>query len=159
MTHREKSRRRGVSLLELLVVVTLMGIFGAVAVGRYGRQMLSEFGSQSDARRVSLDLTHAQRAAILTGDNHYLEFTSSGGQIAGYQMYRRWDDGTTTPEAEYHDVSSDIRMTSSSSRAEFTFEGQALDNYSITLTGKDREYRITVVPINGSVQVTDQWKK
>jgi prepilin-type N-terminal cleavage/methylation domain-containing protein len=139
MMHQTNNRRRGVSLLELLVVVTLMGIFGAVVIGRYGRKMLTEFGSQSDARRVSLDLLTVQRAAILTGDNHYLEFTSASGKVVGYQMFRRWDNGNKTKEAEYRELSEDIVTKSSHAQAEFNFEGQSLGAYSITMTGKNRE--------------------
>lgn len=135
-----------------------MGIFGAVVVGRYGRKMLTEFGSQSDARRVSLDLTHTQRAAILTGDNHYLQFDTSAGQVVGYQMFRRLDNGSTAAQDEYHWLSSDITVTTSHPQAEFNFEGQALAPYSIRLTGTKREWTINVVPINGAINVTDSWK-
>ena len=37
----------------------------------------------------------------------------------------------------------------------YDFEGAAAANYSILIVGRDRQWRIDVVPISGAVQVTD----
>lgn len=148
-------RRHGITLLELLVVVTLMGIFSAVAAARFGPTLFGDFGSQSDARRLSLDLLQAQRMAILTGDNHYLEFSLSGSRAVGYQIYRRSASGSVPADA-YRAFTEQVSVTVSSPRMEFTFEGQALGAYQVTLTGAHRTWRVNVIPINGAVRVTEQ---
>ncbi|MBM3999566.1 MAG: prepilin-type N-terminal cleavage/methylation domain-containing protein [Planctomycetes bacterium] len=153
-THRRQPRRRGVSLLELLVVVTLMGIFASVAAARFGPTLFGDFGSRSDARRVSLDLLRAQRAAIMTGDNHFLEFTTQGGKTTGYQIRRVVESGSEPADA-FREFTKEVAVTVSHPRAEFNFEGQALAAYQVRLAGKNRSWSVTVVPVNGAVRVVE----
>jgi prepilin-type N-terminal cleavage/methylation domain-containing protein len=150
-----KPGRRGVTLVELLVVVTLMGIFASVAAARFGPTLLGDFGSQSDARRLSLDLWQTQRLAILTGDNHYLQFTLSNGIAVGYQLFRRRADGTTAPADAYRLFTTQVSTTASHAQLEFTFEGQALAAYAVTLSGAHRSWQVTIAPITGSVRVVE----
>lgn len=148
-------RRRGVTLLELLVVVTLMGIFASVAAARFGPTLFRDFGSQSDARRVSLDMLRAQRLAIMSGDNHYLEFTVNGSNTAsGYQILR-WTNSGAEPADAYRAFTKDVVVTVSHPRMEFTFEGQGLAAYRVDLNGTNRLWAVTVVPINGAVRVVE----
>ncbi len=148
-------RRRGVTLLELLVVVTLMGIFASVAAARFGPTLFRDFGSQSDARRVSLDMLRAQRLAIMSGDNHYLEFTVNGSNTAsGYQIFRLTSSGAEPADA-YRAFTQDVAVTVSHPRVEFTFEGQGLAAYRVDLNGPNRQWVVTVVPINGAVRVVE----
>ena len=74
----QTTKRRGVTLLELLVVISMIGIFAAVVTARYGRSIFGEFGARALAREMSLDLLTCQRAAIATGDDHLLDFTLGG---------------------------------------------------------------------------------
>ena len=55
------------SLLELMAVVTLMGIFATIAIARLGPTIFGDIGSQTDARRVGLVLLQAKRRAITAG--------------------------------------------------------------------------------------------
>ena len=150
-----RCKRRGMTLLELLVVVVLMGIFAAVAMARFGPTLFSDFGSQSDARRLSLALLQAQRMSILSGDNHYLQFTIDNGHAVGFQIYRRASSGVEAA-GEYQAFSEKITVSASHPVAEFTFEGQSLAAYQFTLSGDHRHWQVNVVPINGAVTVVEQ---
>ena len=67
--HRRANRRRGVTLLELLVVVTLMGTLSTVVVTRYGRDIFGDLGARSEAHRLSLDLQRAKSVTTPVTDS------------------------------------------------------------------------------------------
>ncbi|GIW90866.1 MAG: hypothetical protein KatS3mg109_1298 [Pirellulaceae bacterium] len=144
-------RRRGVTLLELLVVVTLIGIFAAVAAARYGRSFFGDFGAQGAARRLALELSRAQRLAITTGDNHFVELRQSDGR-AGYRLMRRSPSGTA-PVDNPHWFDKEVTVRSSDTELEFTFEGEALGAYRVQLSGANRQFRVLVTPVSGAVRI------
>jgi len=141
-----------VTLLELLAVVTLLGIFASVAMMHFGRSLFADFGAQAAARQLSLALLQSQRAAIATGNNHYVAFDSS--TPTSYRIFRRLDSGQTLVDGP-HELSADVVAIVSHTSMEFTFEGQALAAYSLTLEGENRSWSMSVVPISGAVQVTE----
>jgi prepilin-type N-terminal cleavage/methylation domain-containing protein len=143
------------NLLELLVVLTLIGIFAAVAAARLGPSPLQNFGAGADARRLALDLVQARRRAIATGDNHYLEFASIGGNVVGYTLYRRLSGGGVQAVDAYRTFAQQETVTASHVQAEFDFEGAALAAYQITFTGPGRTWQVSVVPATGAARVTE----
>jgi prepilin-type N-terminal cleavage/methylation domain-containing protein len=146
-------QRRGVSLFELLVVVTLIGIFSAVVAMRYGRTLFAEFGAQGTARELSLALLGCQRASIHSGDDHFVEFLSSGGRISSYRIMRTTSGAPALVDGP-KSLSADVTVTVSSSTMQFNFEGGALANYWIDIVGQSQTWRVEVVPISGAVRVT-----
>jgi len=143
---------RGVSLLELLAVVTLIGILASVAIMRYGRTIFGDFGSQAEARILSLGLLQAQRAAVTSGDNHFVQFDSL--TPTSYRIFHREATGPVLVDGP-HILPAEVTATVSDTEMEFTFEGQALGAYVVTLAGDARSWRIDVIPINGAIRVTD----
>jgi prepilin-type N-terminal cleavage/methylation domain-containing protein len=147
------SPRRGVTLLELLVVVVLIGIFSTTVAMRFGRSIFGEFGAHATARELSLALLTCQRAAISTGDDHYVEFLYSGGDITQYRIMRDVG-GTPTLVDGPKALPSEVTVTSSASTLHYNFQGSALSAYWIVLTGNSRVWRIDVVPITGTFSIT-----
>lgn len=146
-------QRRGVTLLELLVVVTLVGIFASTVAMRYGRSIFAEFGAQGSVRELSLALLACQRAAINTGDEHYLEFLSSGGKISSYRLMRD-TSGVVTLVDGPKTLSNDVTVSVSSSTMRFNFEGGAAGSYWISVLGRSQTWRIDVIPISGTMRVS-----
>jgi len=147
------TRHFGFSLLELVAVVTLMGILSVVAVARLGPTVVGDVGARSDGRRLALDVIQLRRRAIATGDNHFLTFTTQSSTIVGYQLFRatsRGDVEIDTPRQ----FPPQLSVVPSSRRWEFNFEGQALAAYHADLTGPNRTRQIDVIPLTGTVQVT-----
>ena len=73
--HLRTNRRRGVTLLELLVVVTLMGTLSTVVVTRYGRNIFSDMDARSEAHQLWLDLQHARSIAVRNGTAASVQFS------------------------------------------------------------------------------------
>jgi len=145
-----------VTLLELLAVVTIIGIVAAIGMARLSRSIFSEFGSDAVARELSLDLLACQRAAIATGDDHFLRFVVSGGKAVSYRMMRDTGSGDVAVNA-VKPVSDDVTVTITApgNDMNFRFEGQADWAYQIDVTGINRSYRLNVIPVNGAVHVTE----
>ena len=146
--------RRGISLIELIAVVVILGVVAAVAVGRLGFQSLADVGSQADARRLAFDLLAVQRRAIATGDNHYLQLDQANGRFVGYTAYRVSAAGAVAVDNP-RTFATGLNLQASHTRMEFTFEGAALAAYQITLAAPDRSWQLTVVPTTGAVRVTE----
>src|SRR5262245_10623522 len=149
-------RRAGLTLLEIVCVLTLIGIFAAVAAPRLGLAPIKNFAAQGDARRLALDLMQARRRAIATGDNHYLDFVTSGGAVTSYTLYRRLSGGGVQAVDSVRNFPQQETVAASHAQAEFNFQGTALAAYQITFTGPDRTWQVNVVMATGSVRVTEQ---
>ena len=148
--------RRAMTLVELLGVVVILGIFVAVAVSRIGPDTFQNFGARSGVRRLAVDLLQARRRSIATGENHYLAFTASGGQVIGYTLHRRSASQGNIAVDEPYEFPSDliVSVSNNDTEAEFTFEGTALAAYQITLVAPEQAWQIDVVPVTGSTQVS-----
>ena len=77
----------------------LVGIFSVIATMRFGRTLLSEFGSNSEARVISMALLQAQRGSITAGENHFISFDSD--PATNYRVVRRTGGGDVVVEGPH----------------------------------------------------------
>ena len=140
--------------MELTAVVVLLGIAAMMAIGRMAPASLTNLGSHTDARQLALDLIGAQRRAIATGDNHYLQFQVSGGRLLGYTLYRAGASGDVAVD-NFRPFVVGLTVQGSHTRAEFNFEGSALAAYRFTLAAPNRTWQVTVIPVTGAVRVIE----
>ncbi len=157
---RQQQQRRGVTLLELLVVVVLAGVLSTAVVGRYGRAVFGDIGARTEAHQLWLDMQLARREAIRTGMPHTILMTGSvKGPWSGYQIVvgsagdARARRGS--PIGEPRTFPEELSVTGDSSTVEFSFEGQADRAVTLNLAGPHRSWRVQVLPLIGSVTVTE----
>ena len=153
MASREASRR-AISLLELTIVVAILGLLTVASISRYGHNAVGNGGAEGYARKLALSLLQARRSTIATGDNHFLQLTSSGGFVTDYALIRRASGGDTQVD-ETRTVPSDVTVTCADSELEFDFEGSALGSYSVTVAGPDRTWTVSVVMLTGTAQLAE----
>jgi prepilin-type N-terminal cleavage/methylation domain-containing protein len=154
-SHLRAARRRGVTLLELLVVVTLMGTLSTVVVTRYGRDIFGDIGARSDAQKLWMDLQHARGVAIRNGTVVSVSFEkSSSGQYSGYKITEKFGS-RQIDVSELTKFGSDIVVTPTSANVQFTFEGHATSASTIKLKGPSRAWTLTIVPLSGSVRISE----
>lgn len=154
-SHRRANRRRGVTLLELLVVVTLMGTLSTVVVTRYGRDIFGDLGARSEAHRLWMDLQRAKSVAIRNGSTVSVIFEDGpSGQLNGYRL-AEGPTGRQTLIDEPTQFSPNINVTSTSSTIQFTFEGHASAACVVNLKGPNRSWGLNVVPLTGSVKISE----
>jgi hypothetical protein len=145
---RRATARRAMTLLELAAVAFIIGLLGVVAATRYGSAAIADVDGQGFARRIAIDCSHARRLAIATGYNHLLRFTIAGGQATHYALYRRQGAATTLLDT-IHAVPDDVVVTTSATDLEFTYVGEALASYTVTVQAPDRSWTITVPQVTG----------
>ena len=149
-------RRRGVTLLELLVVVTLMGTLSTVVVTRYGRDIFGDMGARSDAHRLWLDLQRAKSLAIRNGTSCSIVFDkASNGKLAGYKLLEESTTSLQKAVVEVTAFTSELKVSTSTPSVEFTFEGHATTASTITLQGPNRSWVLNVVPLSGAVNISE----
>ncbi|MEX2317813.1 MAG: type II secretion system protein [Pirellulales bacterium] len=137
------------TLLELAVVVFIIGLVGAVAATRYGGSAVADVSAQGFARRVALDCLQARRRAISNGDNHLLRFTLNAGLATQYALYQR-QGGSVVLVDDVHAVPTGVTVTTGGvTDVEFTFTGEALASYAITVQAPDRTRTVTVYQVTG----------
>jgi prepilin-type N-terminal cleavage/methylation domain-containing protein len=150
-----RDRRQGATLLELVMVVTLMGILAVVGTAHFGRSALANFGSHGEARTLSLSMLRARRIAITTGDNHFIQFDAvTPAAATQYSLMRRTGSGDTLVEGP-HILNEDVTVVASDAEMDFNFEGEASAAYQVDFTGSGRSWQINVVPITGAVAVAE----
>lgn len=158
MARRGLSRRvivhRAMSLLELVAVVSILGLLSLAAVTRFGHGAIQNTSAEGFTRKISLDLLQARRRTIATGDNHYLQLTTSGGNVTSYVLFRRAAIGDTVVD-EVKTVPNGVTVTASHTTLEFDFEGSALAGYTISIAGPNRSWLVTVITLPGTVDVAE----
>jgi hypothetical protein len=128
-------------------------MLSVMAATRYGSTTLADVGGQGFARRLSLDLLQARQRAIANGNNHFVRFTIAGGKATQYAVYSR-QGVTVTLLDEVNLVPADVNVTTAGTTdAEFTFTGEALASYTITVQAPDRTWTVTVPQVTGKAFV------
>lgn len=151
-----KTKRTAITLLEMMAVVILIGIFAAVAIMRLGPGVLPSFAGKADARRLALDLQLAQRRAISTGIKHYIKLESVGSKYTGYTLYQRASSSGSADIAvdSFREFATTDTISSSHAQFEFSFDGTALAAYELKIASSNQVSKVSVVPMTGAVQLT-----
>ncbi len=153
MTRRDSSRR-AMSLLELTIVVAILGLLSVASITKFGHSTLANGGAEGFARKLSLALVHARRSTISTGDNHYLQMSTSGGSVISYALFRRTSGGDVQVD-ETRSVPQEVTVNSSATTLEFDFEGAALGAYTVDIAGPNRSWQVSTVILTGAVRVVE----
>jgi type II secretory pathway pseudopilin PulG len=150
------------TLLELVAVVFIIGLVGALAATRYGSATIADAGAQGFARRLALDCLQARRRAISSGDvtgdaiadNYLVRFSLSGGKATQYVLYRRQGSGVVQVD-EVRTVPDDVTVTPSATDLEFTFTGESLAPYTVTVQGPSRSWNVAVTQATGKTTAVE----
>lgn len=151
---RRASVRRAMSFLELAIVVSIVGLLTAAAITTFGSSTLSNGGAEGYTRKLALALIHARRATISTGDNHFVQLSPSAASPTSFALYRRTGSGDVQVDVS-RPIPQDVILTSSHAVLEFDFDGAALGAYSLTITGDNRSWTVSVVTLTGTVSVAE----
>jgi type II secretory pathway pseudopilin PulG len=147
------SRRRAMTLLELTAVVLIVGLVGTMAASRYGGTAIADVGAQGFARRLALDCLQTRRRAISNGVNHLLRFTLVSGEATQYALYQR-QGGSVVLVDDVRTVPSGVTVTTGGTvDLEYTFTGETLATYTISVQSANRNRTVTVYQVTGQAVV------
>lgn len=153
--HAPRSRRSGLSLIELLVVITLLGIFATVVLMRFGRDTFADTGARGQARLVSLAMLHAQRAAIRTGDSHGVVFRGGTSKVDGWSVVHKLPDDRQVVIDGPHEIADGVKVAPNAAAIWFDFEGVGAQPFEATFRGKNRTYQVQVEPFTRMISTQE----
>lgn len=151
---RRAPARRAFSLIELLAVVAIVALLSTMAMLRFGTAAFQTTSAEGFVRTLMLDLRQARARTISTGDNHYVLLSRSGGQVAGYTIYRDLGSGDTVVDRVVA-VPAGTVVTALSDQWEFDFDGSlggGVGTSQIIVTGAHFAWTITVHRATGCIK-------
>jgi len=138
----------------MITVISIIGLAALATATRFGHSTIGNTNAEGFARKLSLDLLQARRRTIATGDNHYLQLTTAGGNVTSYVLMRRTSSGNAAVD-EMKIVPDDVTVSSSHFVLEFDFDGSALGAYSVNIAGPNRSWSLTTIAATGMVEVAE----
>ena len=133
--------------MELLAVVTIIGVLSAVVIARIGPGSLGRPSVRAFARQLAVDLRYVRSLAITKGVNHYLSFDAQG-----YTLFRRDSPADVVAEPRKA-LPRGVGGTISAWNFEFEPTGAALAAYRCDLFVSGVTYRIDVIIVTGTATV------
>ncbi len=141
MRKRKKEKDRGVTLLELLTVIVIIGIMASIALPRFART-LPGLSLKSDTKGIASTMRLARMKAVAERRVHGLYF-----------------DDTSSPQrfVFFKDLDSDETYSSSQDSAIFTWEFYKTTNYqNVTFPNKAVVFRSNGSSNGGRVSLVAQ---
>lgn len=146
--------RRAFSLIELLSVLAIVALLSTMAMLRFGTAAFQTTSAEGFVRTLMLDFRQARARTISTGDNHYVLLSRSGGDVAGYTLYRDRTSGDSVVDRVVV-VPPGITVTALSDQWEFDFDGSlggGVGTSQIVVTGAHYAWTITVYRATGCLR-------
>lgn len=146
----------GISIIELLAVIIIMGILAAVALPRFSNS-LNEFRASAAAKRIIADLTLAQSTAYSTSSPKTVTFnvTSSQYDVAGVRSLDRASGVYRVSLVGSPYLSTLLSVWGLSGSQSITFDGYGRPNKGgqIVLASGGIRKTIVVEPILGTMVI------
>lgn len=137
---------RAMTLIELIAVVTIIGILSSVVLMRLGGGSFGRPSVHAFSRQLSVDLRYTRSMAITQKVNHYLGFDSTG-----YTIFRR--DSPDVVVNPRQPLPKGVEGSISDWNFEFEPSGAALAGYWANLSSSGVTYRVEVILVTGTTTV------
>lgn len=148
-------RRRGVTLVELVLLVLFIGAFAVISVPRLNFSAVSRQKADVTARKIVTDLRRARRMAISDAAGNtagYALNMTGSSPYAGYEI----ENLDTEATVDSHTIDSDVSCTGGSA---FNFGplGNLLvgSDTQLTVSASGRSFTITLTSATGMARCTE----
>jgi len=150
----EHKRQRAFTFIELILIVSMVGILLSIAVPRLKFDILGQYKADAVARKIVTDLRRTRSLAIFNAatNNQGFELQLLGSPVCtGYKIVNR----STSATVDNFTIDASIRVTSSSGSAvKFGPLGNVLSGSSsqLSVSGANRTFTISIVSATGAVK-------
>lgn len=139
------------------MTTAVIGLLAAAALMRIGSNTLNTTESEGFVRRLALDMRQARRAAIATGDDHYVRLNrDAGGKVIGYDLLRDTSGADTLVQPTTVTPNDTAVITATNDWA-FDFSGALTavgGASSLQIDGTNFEWNLDVIHATGIVRTT-----
>ncbi|RKY03491.1 hypothetical protein DRP77_05985 [Candidatus Poribacteria bacterium] len=142
--------RRGLTLIELIAVLSIMAVLLAISVPKLAPIFIWRVKASSAAREIASKLLYVRSEAISASTRCSIKFLPSAGPFKRYVIRKRIGRGWETIEEGR--LPADVRVEGD---PEFIFEplGNSSSGSQLRVSGGDQLYLISVDPVTGNVEV------
>ncbi len=156
-----KYQKTAFSVVELLIVVSFLGIFAVIAVPRFNYAIISKQKAEITARKIVTSLRRTRSLAICNGANNTVGFAiwMDGPGDAGSRTFYQIRNRSTVPPSvlEQHTIDSNVTVTSDKKSIRFGPLGDILESDTgfpsqITVSAAGKIYTIQLFIATGMVK-------
>lgn len=148
-----KPQKSGITLIEILFVITLVAIFSAIVVPRLRGSLFDKLTVYTSAHAIASDMRLARRLAVTSAIQHRVQFFVTGSS-ADYNQYVIQIGPSFTNVSVAKTIDDDIVVTDDAN-VTFSSNGAADSGHTFTYTLGDFEYEIDVQTATGRVKIQE----
>jgi prepilin-type N-terminal cleavage/methylation domain-containing protein len=144
------SGKKGVTLVELLIVVIIIGVMTFVAVPRMGFSIITGSKAQTNAQKIAAAIRYARSLAIANAATNTQGFSlnMTGSPYTGFQIVNL----QTSDVNQTDSIASGVSCTGANDFRFGPLGNRLLDSDSLTVSAGGKTYTITVVSATGMVK-------
>lgn len=147
--------RKGVTLVELLLVVFIIGAMLFVAIPRLSRATITGGKVQTTAQKISSAIRYARSLAIsnaATNTQGYALNMTGSGNYTGFEIV----DLSNSDVVQSESIDSEVACRGANDFRFSPLGNRLVDTDSLTVSGSGKTYSITVTSATGMVRCEQQ---
>ena len=150
-----KANRRAFSLVELMLMVAILGIFAAVAIPRLDYAIVRRYKAEATAKKILIGLRLARALAISEAATNSKGFDLNmlgGSPYSGFEI----ENANTKATVETRTIDSDVSVTGAA-KFKFTLLGalQTGSDLLLTVSAEGKSFTITVSGVMGVAECVE----
>jgi len=144
------SGEKGFTLVELLIVVTLIGVMTFIAVPRMGFSLITGSKAQTNAQKIAAAIRYARSLAIANAATNQqgFAFNMTGSPYSGFEIVNL----ATSDVNETGSIDPQVSCTGANDFRFGPLGNRLVDSDSLTVSAGGKTYTITVVSATGMVK-------
>ncbi|MHC4204518.1 MAG: pilus assembly FimT family protein [Planctomycetota bacterium] len=145
-------RRKALTLIEALIVVSLIGILAVIAVPRLNTAVISRYKAEVAAKKIVTDLRRVRGLAISNAVNNTQGFELrllGPDPYTGYEIVNLY----TTATVDSHTIDPEVAVTGTANEFDFGPLGNLTSIYTqITVSAEGITFTITIIRATGTIK-------
>ena len=155
MTYIMKAERKGVTLVELLIVVLIMAAMVFVAVPRFSMATAKAGSAQATAQKIAAGIRYARSLAISNAATNTQGFSlnmTGSGSYTGFQIVNLGSSQVVKTET----ITAGVTCTGANDFRFGPLGNRLIDSDSLTVSAGGKTLNITVISATGMVKCQQQ---
>ena len=151
-----QANRRAFSLVELMLIVVIIGVFAAIAIPRLDYAIVRRYKAEATAKKIitSLRLTRSLAISDAATNSKGFDLNMTGNSpYTGYEI----ENADTKVTVASHTIDSDVSVTGASKFFKFEPLGnlQIGDDPQLTVSADGKSFTITVFGVMGVAECVE----